>query len=57
MLIRLFNPNDLIGCGGDIGQSDSLGLHGSTQVYTGGLGRGLCGGLCGFYAGLCGGLF
>ena len=30
MLIRLFNPNDLIGCGGDINQSDSVGLHGST---------------------------
>ena len=26
MLIRLFNPNDLIGCDGDINQSDSLGL-------------------------------
>ena len=30
MLIRLFNPNDLIGCGGDINQSDSVGLWGST---------------------------
>ena len=35
MLIRLFNPNDLIGCGGDINQSDSVGLHRSTQVYAG----------------------
>ena len=26
MLIRLFNPNDLIGCGGDINQSDSVDL-------------------------------
>ena len=26
MLIRLFNPNDLIGCGGDIILSDCLGL-------------------------------
>ena len=24
MLIRLFNPNDLIGCGGDINQSKSV---------------------------------
>ena len=24
MLIRFFNPNDLIGCGGDINQSDSF---------------------------------
>ena len=31
MLIRLFNPNDLIGCGGDINQSNSVGLCGSTQ--------------------------
>ena len=35
MLIRLFNPNDLIGCGGDINQSDSVGLHGSMWVYMG----------------------
>ena len=32
MLIRLFNPNDLIGCGGDINRSDSVGLHGSIRV-------------------------
>ena len=24
MLIRFFNPNDLIGCGGDINQSNSI---------------------------------
>ena len=39
MLIRLFNPNDLIGCGGDISQSDSVGLcesmWGSMWVYMG----------------------
>ena len=39
MLIRLFNPNDLIGCGGHINQSDSVGLcgsmQGSMQVYMG----------------------
>ena len=35
MLIRLFNPNDLIGCGGNINQSGSEGLCGSMQVYAG----------------------
>ena len=35
MSFRLFNPNDLIGCGGDINQSDSVDLCGSTQVYVG----------------------
>ena len=24
MLIRFINPNDLLGCGGDINQSDSI---------------------------------
>ena len=38
ILIRLFNPNDLIGCGGDINQSDSVGLRRSMWVYVG-----LCG--------------
>ena len=42
MLVRLFNPNDLIDCGGDINQSDSLDLCWSMQVY-GGLHGGLCG--------------
>ena len=44
MLISLFNPNDLIGCGGDINQSESVGqvglcgsLHGSMWVYVRGL--------------------
>ena len=45
MLIRLFNPIDLIGCGGDINQSDSVGLCRSMQVYAG------------VYAVLHGGLF
>ena len=52
MLFRLFNPNDLIGCGGDINQSDSVGLCGSTQVYVGlcvGLHGGLCGSTQGFF--------
>ena len=39
LLIRLFNPNNLIGCGADINQSDSVGLcrsmWGSTWVYAG----------------------
>ena len=52
ILIRLFNPNDLIGCGGDINQSDSVGLCGSTQVYVG-----LCGGLHGDLCGSTRGLF
>ena len=60
MLIRLFNPNDLIGCGGDINQSDSVGLcrsmwglHGSTQgsmwVYVGDFFEGVVGKKSGFY--------
>ena len=54
--------NDVIGCGGDINQSDFVSLRGSTQVYAG-----LRGGLHGstqrsmrvyveVYAGLCRGL-
>ena len=35
MLIRLFIPNDLISCGGDINQSDSVGLCRSMQIYAG----------------------
>ena len=35
MLIWLFDPNDLIGYGGDINQSDSVGLSRSIQVYMG----------------------
>ena len=42
MLIRLFDPSDLIGCGGDINQSDFVGLCRFMQVYMG-LHRGLCG--------------
>ena len=34
MLIRLFNPSNLISCAGDINQSDSVGLHGFMQVYV-----------------------
>ena len=45
MLTRLFNPNDLIGCGGDINQSDSVGLCRSMWVYAE------------VYVGLHGGLF
>ena len=46
MLIRFFNPNDLIGCGGDINQSDSI-------RYAEGLcGRGTW---RGYIEGVCGG--
>ena len=38
MLIRFFNPNDLIGCGGDINQSDSF-------RYTEGYAEGVCRGV------------
>ena len=48
MLIKLFNPNDLIGCGGDINQSDSVGLCRSMWVYMG-LCRGLCGSMWGLF--------
>ena len=37
MLISFFNPSDLIGCGGDINQSDSF-------RYTEGVHGGVCGG-------------
>ena len=51
MLIRFFNPTDLIGCGGDINQSDSFryaeGVQGggtrrwyTERVCTGGKWRG-----------------
>ena len=45
MLISLFDPNDLIGFGGNINQSDFVGLCGSTQ------------GSMWVYVGLCEGLF
>ena len=32
MLIRLFNPNDLIGCGGDINQSKSVPMMSLNMV-------------------------
>ena len=38
MLIRFFNPNDLIGCGGDINQSDSFRY--TEGVHEGGMQRG-----------------
>ena len=37
MLISFFNPSDLIGCGGDINQSDSF-------RYAEGYAEGVCGG-------------
>ena len=40
MLISFFNPSDLIGCGGDINQSDSF-------RYAEGYTEGVCGGVCG----------
>ena len=45
MLISFFNPSDLIGCGGDISQSDSFrymeGVHGGVhRVCRGGTWRG-----------------
>ena len=55
MLISFFNPSDLIGCGGDINQSDSFryveGIHGGGMlrgtrrgyaegVHAGGMWRG-----------------
>ena len=62
MLIRFFNPNDLIGCGGDINQSDSFryaeGVHGGDMqramwrgctegVHVGGMWRGYAEGVHG----------
>ena len=37
MIISFFNPSDLIGCGGDINQSDSF-------RYAEGVRGGVCGG-------------
>ena len=54
MLISFFNPSDLIGCGGDINQSDSF-------RYVEGVRRGVCGGgmqrgyVEGYAEGVCGG--
>ena len=49
MLISFFNPSDLIGCGGDINQSDSFryaeGVRGG--VRRGGMQRGYMEGVCG----------
>ena len=48
MLISFFNPSDLIGCGGDINQSDSFrygeGVH--RGVCRGGTQRGFVEGVC-----------
>ena len=41
MLISFFNPSDLIGCGGDINQSDSFRY---TEGYAEGVCRGVRGG-------------
>ena len=48
MLISFFNPSDLIGCGGDINQSDSF-------RYAEGVCRGVCGGGTwrGYVEGVC----
>ena len=59
MLIRFFNPNDLIGCGGDINQSDSFrymeGVH--RRVCGGGMQRGYMEGYAEGYAeGVCRGV-
>ena len=46
MLMRFFNPSDLIGCGGDINQSDSFRYAegvcggGMRRVHRGGTWRG-----------------
>ena len=42
MLISFFNPSDLIGCGGDINQSDSFRYAGGMR--GGGMRRGYAGG-------------
>ena len=71
MLISFFNPSDLIGCGGDINQSDSFryaeGVHrGGTlrgyaeEAHGGGMQRGTWRGYTEGYAeevcgGVCGG--
>ena len=45
MLISFFNPSDLIGCGGDINQSDSFRYV--EGVRGGGMWRGYAEGVCG----------
>ena len=45
MLISFFNPSDLIGCGGDINQSDSFRY--AEGVRGGGMQRGYMEGVCG----------
>ena len=62
MLISFFNPSDLIGCGGDINQSDSFryaeGVHGGGTLR--GIWRGYAEGVCGggmqrgYTEGVCG---
>ena len=49
MLIRLFNPNDLIVCGRDFNQSGSVGLCRSTWVYMGNFFKGWWGKKSAFY--------
>ena len=50
MLISFFNPSDLIGCGGDINQSDSFRYAegvcgwGMQRGYAEGYMEGVCGG-------------
>ena len=44
MLISFFNPSDLIGCGGDINQSDSFRY--AEGVHRGGTQRGYMEGVC-----------
>ena len=61
MLIRLFNPNDLIGCGGDINQSKSVPMMSLNVVgnidqlnfrcLRGWSPRVSAGGLCGWFGG------
>ena len=45
MIISFFNPSDLIGCGGDINQSDSFRY--AEGVRRGGMQRGYAEGVCG----------
>ena len=45
MLIRFFNPNDLIGCGGNISQSDSFRY--AEGICGGGMQRGYVERACG----------
>ena len=58
MLISFFNPSDLIGCGGDINQSDSFRYaRGYRRWYGRGYAEGVCGGGTrrGYAEGVCGG--